>query len=200
MLIKFATCLSSLFVFCRNNLHLLFFSFLLSLFINSMASFLLWKHFSHNFHFFFFSAYILSAPSNIIEAWKLCRQSISSGGLSVSDESGLFRWSEWQQELWALADSSSDLGKIVWGKLCDGSRRDSKESIHFTPNSSRRAFVGASEMRCSDKIFPNLNAFSVGTRRSMGVLLPIADCFSLAGRDLFTSPVEGGWLLIVVPA
>ena len=33
---------------------------------------------------------------------KLCRQNVSSWGLSVCDESGLFCWSGWRRELWAF--------------------------------------------------------------------------------------------------
>ena len=56
---------------------------------------------------------------------------------------------------------------------------DSKESIHFTPNSSLLWARWRSDARIR---FPNLNAFSVCTPAPR-----ITDCYSLAGRDLFTS-------------
>ena len=93
MLKKFAACLSTLFVFCRNNLHLFLFFFFQ------------FQHLpSATFPPKTFLRQLSLCPHHPI-SWnvkKLCRQNVSSWGLSVCDESGLFCWSGWRRELWAF--------------------------------------------------------------------------------------------------
>ena len=149
MLIKFAAWLSTLFVFCRNNLHLLLFSSRLPP--------------SKNISQITFTLSSFPIPENVFHL-EDC-QFVMNRGFSVDPSDGK------NYEL--LADISSDLGTL-WGKLCDGSSsRDSKESIHFTPNSPFCAGRPRSDARIR---FPNLNAFSVCT--SQTVILWLEETFS----------------------
>ena len=116
---------------------------------------------------------------------------MSSQAVSVCGESGLVCGSVagWHQELWAFGDRTSDLG-VLWGKLREMGACSRERAFISLPILPAELLWG--RRRSDARIrFPNLSAFSVCAR--MG--LPITDCYSLAGRDLFTSPWRG-WCLL----
>ena len=168
MLIKFAACLSILFVFCRNNLHLFSFFHLSPVPTPAICHFPS-KNISQ-------TTFTLSTPSNIME----CKKTLQTKCFILRIVSlwwiGAFLlirltariMSFWQTAPPTLGRSEENCGT-----------GDSKESIHFTPNSSLLWARRRSDARIR---FPNLNAFSVCTPAPR-----ITACYSLAGRDLFTS-------------
>ena len=182
MLIKFAACLSTLFVFCRNNLHLFSFFHLSPVPTPAIC------HFSQNISqtTFTLSSFLCAVltPSNIMEHKKTLQTKcfiLRIVGLWWIGAFLLIRLTARIMSFWQTAPPTLGRSEENCGT------GDSKESIHFTPNSSLFWARRRSDARIR---FPNLNAFSVCTRR-------ITDCYSLAGGDLFTLPTlrRGGGLL-----
>ena len=153
MLKKFAACLSTLFVFCRNNLHL--FSFFHSPPTPAIC------HFSQNISqtTFTLSSFLcaLLTPSNIMECKKTLQTKcfiLRIVGLWWIGAFLLIRLTARIMSFWQTAPPTLGRSEENCGT------GDSKESIHFTPNSSLLWARRRSDARIR---FPNLNALGVYT-------------------------------------